>query len=198
MSRIAVVALIAVLGFDGVARADSWPNATVKAYASENGEVVARIIPGSSISDTVGFAGAPKGSYATAMLFRFRDDQYALLRTIELANPVAPLQAAVANDGTLATLDNWHNVGYGFVVVIYGPDGSLRKRHRLADLYTAAQLDRMSRSVSSIWWRCLNREPAIDRASKMRIDDMLGGRFTFHVATGAHTYAPGAGECGRP
>ena len=43
----------------------------------------------------------------------------------------------MANDGTLVTLDNWHNVGYGDIVVIYAPDGRARKRYRLADLYPA-------------------------------------------------------------
>jgi hypothetical protein len=101
----------------------------------------------------------------------------------------------VANDGTLITLDNWHNVGFGDVVAIYAPDEKLRKRYRLEDLYSAVALGKLDRSVSSIWWRCLRGDPDIERNDTLQIDDTLGGRFTFHLEKGAYTYEVGVGTC---
>ena len=177
------------------AAADSWPNATTMAAVSENGGIVVRVLPGESIGDTYGFAGATKGRYARAQWLRFRRDGYERYQSAELVNPVAPIQLAVADDGTLVTLDNWHNVGYGYALVIYAPDGSVRKRYRLADLYAAPVLDKLERSVSSIWWRCVGDAIRIERSDVLRVDDTLGGRFTFRLANGEFRYEPGAGTC---
>jgi hypothetical protein len=49
---------------------------------------------------------------------------YKPLKEIELVNPVAPVEFFVSNDRYLATLDNWHNRGYGKVVAFYSPDGN--------------------------------------------------------------------------
>src|SRR5262245_35011303 len=177
------------------ATADSWPGATVKAVVSENGQTVVRVIPGASIGDTYGFAGAAKGKYASAQWFRFRENRYELYQTQQLVNPVAPIHVAVANDGTVITLDNWHNVGFGDVVAIYAPDGKLLKRYRLEDLYSAAAIERIKRSVSSIWWRCVENDPHIERNGTLQVDDTLGGRVTFHLGNGTHTYDTGVGGC---
>ena len=175
--------------------ADDWPAAQVRAAVSENGETVVRVIPGTSIGDTYGFAGAAKGKFASAQLLRFRDDRYVLYQTVALANPVAPIHVAVANDGTLITLDNWHNVGFGDIVVIYAPDGKLRRKYRLEDLYPAARMAKIRRSTSSIWWRCVGQDPAVQRNGTVQVDEALGGRFTFFLETGAFRYDAGAGAC---
>lgn len=193
--RIALMALVLFFGAANGAIADSWPGATVRAVLSENAQIVVRVIPGTSIGDTYGFAGAPKGKFASAQWFRFREDRYELYQTVQLVNPVAPIHIAVANDGTVVTLDNWHNVGYGDVVVIYAPNGELRKRYRLEDLYSKAAIDKIQRSVSSIWWRCLRDVPRILPNGTLQIDDTLGGRFTFHLGHGTHTYEAGVGGC---
>jgi hypothetical protein len=170
------------------ANADDWPGATVKTVVSRDGETLVRMSPGDSIGDTQGFAGAPKGKFAKAQWFRFRGNRYELYQTVQLVNPVAPIHLAVANDGTLVTLDNWHNVGYGDVVAIYAPDATLRKRYRLADLYSAADLEKIGRSVSSIWWRCLKDDARVEPDGTLQVDDTLGGRFTFNLGSGAHSY----------
>lgn len=175
--------------------ADSWAAATVTAAVSENGETVVRVTPGVSIGDTYGFAGAPKGEFASAQWFRFRENRCEQYQTIRLNNPVAPVDLAVANDGTVATLDNWHNVGFGDIVVIYAPDGKLRKKYRLDDLYSASTIEIFVRSVSSIWWRCLEVDPHIEANGTLQVDDTLGGRFTFHLEDGAYTYAADGGKC---
>ena len=193
--RIALAVLVMLFAGSNAAIADDWPGATVKAVVSENGETVVRVIPGASIGDTYGFAGAPKGKFATAQWFRFRDNHYELYQTVQLVNPVAPIHVAVANDGTLITLDNWHNVGFGDVVVIYAPDGKLLKKYRLENLYSVAAIERLRRSVSSIWWRCVGFDPRIERNGTVQVDDTLGGRFTFHLGNATHTYEAGIGQC---
>ncbi len=186
---------IAVIAAPLPALADSWPNATVRAAVSDDAETIVRVTPGTSIGDTFGFAGAAKGPYARAEWLRYHDNRYEPVRTAQLANPVAPIHFAVANDGTLVTLDNWHNVGYGEVVVIYAPDGMPRKSYRIEDLFSAASIGKLKRSVSSIWWRCLNGDPRIQRNNTLTIDDALGGRFTFRVGDGAFAHVAGAGDC---
>lgn len=111
--RIALVVLVMFLAAVETAIADDWPGPTVKAVVSGSGETVVRMIPGASVGDTYGFAGAAKGKFASAQWFRFRENRYELYQTIQLVNPVAPIHVAVANDGTLITLDNWHNDGFG-------------------------------------------------------------------------------------
>jgi hypothetical protein len=153
------------------------------------------VTPGTSIGDTYGFAGAPRGNFASAQSFRYRDDRYELYQTTKLLNPVAPIHLAVTNDGTIVTLDNWHNVGFGDVVAIYAPDGKLRRRYSLRDLYSTARIEKIDRSVSSIWWRCVDADPFVDRDNTLRVDDTLGGRFIFQLTTGGYTYEAGAGKC---
>ena len=114
--RLALVVLVMFLAAAKAAIADDWPRPAAKAVVSGNGETVVRTIPGASVGDTYGFAGASKGKVASAQWFRFRENRYELYQTVQLVNPVAPIHVAVANDGTLITLDNWHNVGFGVVL----------------------------------------------------------------------------------
>ena len=88
----ALLALL-VLGAGG-AGADDWPGPRVFAVFSDNGRFFVRIVPGDSVGDTVGFAGASKGRYATALLYALGPDRaYRLQHEITLVNPVSPLSA---------------------------------------------------------------------------------------------------------
>ena len=103
--------------------ADDWPTAKVQNVFSENGQYFVRIIPGTSIGDTYGFSGAPKGPFAHAEFYaRQPNRSYRLVKDAELNNPVSPVDALVTNQGYLVTFDNWHNIGYGKIVAIYRPD----------------------------------------------------------------------------
>ena len=162
---------------------------------SRNAQTLVRVIPGESIGTPSATPAQPGEGFASAHWFRFRENRYELYQTAQLLNPVAPIHAAVANDGTLVTLDNWHNVGYGEIVVIYSPDGKVRKNYRLTDLYPPATIGKIERSVSSIWWRCMNGDPRIEPNGSLQVDDKLGGRFTFRLDNGAQTYEAGVGGC---
>jgi len=147
------VVLLCFLIMPAVLPADDWASATVQEVFSKNRQYFIRITPGESIGETWGFSGAKIGKHAHAEFFRVQADRsYRLDREIDLLNPVAPTGFFVSNAGDLVTLDNWHNVGYGFVVVLYHSDGKLMKSYRLADLFPKKEAESFSQSVSSIWW----------------------------------------------
>lgn len=139
--------------FAAPAQADSWAAPQVREVFSASRDHFVRVIPGKSVGDTVGFAGAAKGAYAAAEFYRRQSDRsYRLMQGVTLLNPVAPVDVFVSNDGRLATIDNWHNRGYGSVVALYDPHGKLVKAYALADLFSKAEVLAFPHSVSSIHW----------------------------------------------
>lgn len=136
------------------ARADSWPAAQIKEVFSASREWFVRVTPGTSVGETVGFAGSPKGKHATAEFYRRAADRsYRLTKEVTLRNPVAPVLLLVTDRGFLVTLDNWHNMGYGKAIASYSPEGGVVFVGELKDVFTADEVSGFRRSVSSIWWR---------------------------------------------
>jgi hypothetical protein len=145
--------LIALVIASAVANADSWLSPQVSEVFSASRDHFVRVTPGESLGDTIGFKGAKTGRYASAEFYaRAADKAYRLTRTVTLKNPIAPVDFFVSNDGRLVTIDNWHNRGYGAVVVVYANDGAVVKSYALADLFSAAEIEAFSHSVSSIHW----------------------------------------------
>jgi hypothetical protein len=141
------------LAFAAPARADSWAKPVVREIFSASRDHFVRVIPGTNLGDTVGFAGSPKGANATAEYYhRQADRSYKLTATVRLLNPVAPVDFFVTDAGRLATIDNWHNRGYGSVVALYDARGKLVKAYALTDLFAKAEIDAVPHSVSSIAW----------------------------------------------
>jgi hypothetical protein len=135
------------------AQADSWANPVVREVFSQSRDHFVRVIPGTNIGETVGFAGAPKGANATAEFYRRQPDRsYRLTGAATLLNPVAPVDFFVTDGGQLATIDNWHNRGYGKVVAVYDPRGKLVQSYALADLFAKDEIDTYPNSISSIAW----------------------------------------------
>ena len=170
------------------AAADSWPQPQTKEVFSESREYFVRVIPGESLGDTIGFAGAKKGRYATAEFYRRGHDRsYSLVTQVDLLNPMAPVEFFVSNDGHLATLDNWHNLGYGKVVSVYDSRGELVRSYELSDLFQADELKEFSQSVSSIHWRT---GPAYIRRDQktLLVTVRSGGDFLFGLETGRYKY----------
>jgi hypothetical protein len=94
-----------------------------------------RVTPGTGVGETVGFSGAPTGPAATAEFYRRASDRsYRPVWMVSLVNPVAPSDAFLTDRGYLATLDDWHNMGYGKVVAFYAPTGARVRTYALADL----------------------------------------------------------------
>ena len=154
----AIAALSMVLGLLIVpvrGWADDWPGALPFQVFSKSAKYFVRVIPGESIGDTVGFAGARKGKYAQALNYALQADRsYKLLHEIKLQNPVAPVDLLLSDQGQFVAFDNWHNLGYGKVVAIYAPAGKLVRSYELNQLYATAQVEKIPASVSSRHWRC--------------------------------------------
>ena len=176
--------------------ADSWVTVTSKTAVSDDGNLLVRVEPGDSWGDLVGFQGANIDKYARASYYR-RDetkDIYEKYLEIGLPNPVAPDDILINNEGILVTLDNWHNAGYGKIVVIYDINGEIIRSYELADLYSEETIQKIVHSVSSIWWRCTTTNPIINSRIAW-ISDSLGGHFEFDLEGGTFTYVQESGEC---
>ena len=148
----AIALLVALHGAN--AFADDWPAAQIKEVFSQSREWFVRVVPGTSIGETVGFAGSRKGPHARGEFYRRSADRsYRLAAEITLQNPVAPVLFLVTDRGYLVTLDNWHNMGYGKALASYSPDGKLVAAYELKDLFSEKEVESFRHSVSSIWWR---------------------------------------------
>jgi hypothetical protein len=136
------------------AQADSWARPVVREVFSKSREFFVRVVPGESVGETPGFAGAPRGRHATAEFYRRQADRsYRLVAETTLLNPVAPVEFFVSNAGRLVTVDNWHSLGYGNVLAIYDASGKPLRHFELKDLFLPDEIQRFPHSVSSIHWR---------------------------------------------
>jgi hypothetical protein len=170
------------------AGADDWPGPVTKEVFSASREHFVRVVPGESLGDTYGFIGAKKGKFATAELYRRAEDRsYRLVAEVALLNPVAPVELFVANDGRFATVDNWHNVGYGKVVSIYDARGQIIRSYELKDLFRDDEIKAFQRSASSIYWR--NGPMYIREDQTTLLLTVRGGAdFLFGMETGQYKY----------
>ncbi|MES2902441.1 MAG: hypothetical protein V4723_22120 [Pseudomonadota bacterium] len=194
MRTICLLLLASLLVASAGASADSWSEPTIQGRASKNGDHIVRIIPGKSTGDVLGFAGAATGPYAQAEWYRLKGGAYHRTGAVTLLNPVAPTQFHVSDSGALVTLDEWHNIGTGNVVVIYAPSGALIKRYRLSDLYSADTIKKFPTTVSSIHWRCAGSD-YVSGAAVFGLSDARGGFLSFDLATGEFHNRPNAGLC---
>jgi hypothetical protein len=169
-------------------RADDWPGPKVREVFSESREYFVRVIPGRSIGDSFGFRGMQRGPYASAEFYRQQPDRsYKLVAEAALKNPMAPVEFFVSNDGRLATLDNWHNVGYGDVVALYDPAGRLVRAYELDELFAPEDLKRLARSEASVAWR---NGPAYVRGDQktLLVTAKSTGDFIFDLDSGEYKY----------
>ena len=170
------------------AAADSWASAQIKEVFSPSRDHFVRVIPGESLGDTVGFAGEKKGKFASAEFYRRGQDLgYRLVARATLANPIAPVDFFVSDGGRLATLDNWHNLGYGKVVSLYDSNGQLVRSYDLRDLFQSDEISAFPHSVSSIQWRS---GPAYIRQDQktLLVTVKSGGDFLFGLESGQYKY----------
>ena len=177
--------------------ADSWAGPVVREVFSASREYFVRIVPGESLGDAVGFAGAAKGRYARAELYRRAPDRsYRLAGEVTLANPVAPVEFFVADSGHFVTVDNWHNLGYGKVVAVYDAAGTPVRSYALADLFTTQEIEKFPHSVSSIHWR---NGPVYVRQDQKTLYVMVrsGVDFLFGLESGRFQYCEPQGQGAR-
>lgn len=160
-----VLLLLVLVGGTSVL-ADSWGLPSKRQYYSSDRKYRLNVIPKKLESVYKYFqdkvkdkpdAGAVKGlrdNRAKGIFYVRESSGYKKKLEFPLVNEVAPVSALVSDDGNyIVTFDNWHAVGYGDdVVVIYKSDGKLIKKFGLEDLFTKADIQTFSHSVSSIWW----------------------------------------------
>jgi hypothetical protein len=118
---------------------------------------------------------------------RGKEKSYELESQWDLVNPVAPVNFFVSDSGALITFDNWHNMGYGKVVAIYNNRGQLIQSITLEDMYPQQLLEKISRSVSSRWWRGKINH-FINNQMEFYVSDTVGGNFIFNMKSGAFKY----------
>jgi hypothetical protein len=156
-----VVALIVVASFAGSAFADTWFPPTPRTYSSSQGKYRLTVFPGpvpyfQDKVDGRSPAGQQEPGLRTceATLERLMENRYELLWRKALVNDVSPVEALVADDdGSFVTFDNWHSMGWGDdVIVVYSGAGDVVKKFALLDIMTKRQVQKLPRSVSSIWW----------------------------------------------
>ena len=152
---------LAIVGFlTTIVHGDSWSAPKVEHFYSANRQFRATLIPRRASDSRQGFAQLSllRGDgigVARVVVGRRQFLWYRQVGSFPLLNPVAPVHVLIDNSGQfVATLDDWHQVGYGpNVVVLYRTHGALIRRLSLTDLVTAGDAETFSRSVSSLDWR---------------------------------------------
>lgn len=172
------------------ASADQWPAPVPQHALSENGQYLARVIPGESLGDTFGFAESKKGAYARGEFYERQPDRsYQLIADVALLNPVAPVNILVSNLGYMVTFDNWHNGGYGKVAAIYRSNGQLVRAYELEDLYSSEQIESIPRSLSSRGWLSPNYGfLKSENQEEVYAYDFSGGLWLIELTTGNREY----------
>ncbi len=130
--------LLVLLALIGTARADEWVSPSKVTLTSPNKKWSAEITP--SKDPKVG-TQAKLGPTGGAM------------KTITLQDKWMPVDSVLLDDGTLLTLDHWHQLGFGKVALLYERDGTVRWSKTLLELVGQQLIDAADHSKSSIWWR---------------------------------------------
>ncbi len=158
-----LVALSLLTGL--TATADTWAPSQPETTYSRNRQIRITIFPRVSnweiqnrnpwnpdaeIGLKIGSAKHPVG-----VLERHRNGRYEHVWHGPLMNKWAPVEVLVSGkDGWFVTFDNWHEMGRGDdVMVIYNSTGDVVRKYSLHDFFTDFDMDKLPRSVSSIYWR---------------------------------------------
>lgn len=156
--------------------ADSWLPPKVQSHESADGNWKLTIYPRGLTSQLDYFkdkvdgksnaGGIPGDSQASPIghMQRKQGGRWLTAWKAPLVNDVSPVEAVVSNDGTTATFDNWHSVGWGDdAVVLYAADGRQIRKFGLSAFLPRHYINAVPRSVSSIHWR---GKPRIDEARR--------------------------------
>jgi hypothetical protein len=148
-------------------KGDTWEAPKNRKVPSENGKYTALVVPRSI--EKPGGADAEKPVVHLYKGVPGAGGKWSTLWKVKLSNETAPVDVFVTNDGRhVVTLDNWHSVGYGEDVVAFyaapkevadakvpgpPPEGRQLARYSLEKLLSRDEIEKVSHSVSSRWWR---------------------------------------------
>jgi hypothetical protein len=168
-------------------RADEWTAPRVQTVFSATGRHFVRIVPGTLNQ------GRSRGEF----YLRQPDRSYRLVADVELRNRISPTYAVVTDDGYLVTFDDWFQLGVGEVLAFYRPTGALMRVVTIEELYVAARLAQIPRSVSSRQWRCgvFYTPPAGVNDESLTVVEHFGGSFRLHARTATFDYRAGTAAC---
>jgi tetratricopeptide (TPR) repeat protein len=180
-----IACMFCIIFIQGIqnAYADDWPGATEKIYNSLDGRWQITISPGNSAGDLVGFEGSRKGEYAKALLKGPNGE-----KRFTLLNPIAPVIALVLDNGISVAFDNWHNMGYGKVVVAYSAKGEILWSKELEDLLDKTLVRDVPHTISSRWWRRSNEPLALNGDNTIVITLWNENKLEIDVADGNTKY----------
>lgn len=175
-----------LLSMIGAAQADSWAPPSLKVVASGDGQVLARVTPGSLRG----------GKQPDVELYSYdaKNAQYALKSRFQMRNRIGPVEVLLTGQGELVALDEWAQMGHGTVLAVYAADGRLRLQFTLHELMGAEAATKAPASASSTWWRC--RKPRLNHDdSQLLIDTYDNGKLRVGLSTGNVEYEAGTGSC---
>jgi hypothetical protein len=175
------------------ASADSWAGPQQRDILSANGQFMARVTPADKKQPPQVVMHKPDGRQGWTPVWK-----------TDLSNADAPVDAMVTDDGQhVVTLDNWHRMGFGAEVIAFYDRTGQRKRHSFEQMIAAAGVEkeaqRVSRSVSSRWWRndAITLLDVHDGRTRLAIyPDWCRQWLTWDVATGEFL-KPTAGDVKR-
>jgi len=165
--RFAVLAALSLTAPGAIARADQWLPPGEAEYLTADKRFRFRVIPRGIASPLAYFEDKVAGRSAAGQepsssqqcngVLEFRQSKWRAYHPVwrrALVNDVSPVSAVVSDDGTyVATFDNWHSTGYGpTTLTIYGANGSTVRSFGLYEFLLRNEIERLSRSVSSIHW----------------------------------------------
>lgn len=151
------IVTIIIFGFlvivSGAVKADSWAMPEVQTFSSTSGEysfVVEPLVLANQLAYFQDSAFDDNSEYPKGRLVSKTGQ---VLWARKLVNWVSPFNAMVSPSGRyVVTFDDWHSVGYGSVVVIYGRQGELIQELSLRDIVGVEWASLLPKSISSIWW----------------------------------------------
>jgi hypothetical protein len=172
-------------------RADTWVMPSPVTVMSSSNNFIAQVLPGHGGFGHYEHAITNREQNATAVVSVGRPGAATnLVWQGKLVNPAAPVEVYVSDTGGLVTLDNWHNVGYGPIVVIYDPTGRLVRYWELKDLYTFEEQMQLKYTVSSIWWHTGKAHFGVGTETNTFIVPTTHGAFVFDTIKGTLLSSP--------
>lgn len=141
--------LLLLAGSSPLANADSYVPPTPSTSSSPTGASLVRILP------SVREEKSDKWGKATVIVYRLNSENQSYREISRFALEQQPREILINDEGTrIVTFDGYFGMGRGDrVIAVMDGSGKDLKTWKLTDIYSEARIDRMSRSVSSTYWR---------------------------------------------
>jgi hypothetical protein len=160
---------------------DTWMLPSGVNISSPSGNYIAQVSPGSGGYGGYERAITNREHNASVILMRSQEGVTNVVWKGKLINPAAPVDVYVSDSGYMVTMDNWHNIGYGPIIVIYDPQGRLVRYWSLEELFKPEESLRLPRSVSSIRWHAGSANFGAGSETNIFVVPAVGKSFRFDL-----------------